>query len=74
MEQIGIGVEDDYQAYDVPEQEQYWSVRHASGDYEDQVNQTHFTPTNFLSYFGRVQYNFDRKYYFTGTLRRDQYL
>ncbi len=70
-EQIGIGMSDNYQAYDVPDQEQYWSVRHASGQYDDQVDQTHFTPTNFLSYFGRVQYNFDRKYYFTGTLRRD---
>ncbi len=71
MEQIGIGMSDNYQVYDVPEAEQYWSVRHGSDQYDRQVNQTYFTPTNFLSYFGRLQYNFDRKYYFTGTLRRD---
>lgn len=71
MEQLGIGMNDNYQVYDVPENEQYWSVRHGSDQYDRQINQTYTTPTNFLSYFGRVQYNFDRKYYFTGTLRRD---
>lgn len=70
-EQIGIGMRDDYRAWDVPEQKQYWSLKHASDQYDKQVNQTYLTPTNFLSYFGRVQYNFNRKYYFTGTLRRD---
>ncbi|MDT0678029.1 SusC/RagA family TonB-linked outer membrane protein [Autumnicola musiva] len=70
-EQIGIGFEDNYRTYEVPEQEQYWSVKHASGDYDNFVEQYHYTPTNFMSYFGRVQYNFNRKYYFTGTLRRD---
>ncbi len=70
-EQLNIGMQDDYQAYEVPSQEQYWSVRHDSGEYDNQVNQYHYTPTNFMSYFGRVEYNFDRKYYFTGTLRRD---
>ena len=71
QEQIGVGFEDDYRAYDVPEEEQYWSLKHASDQYDKQVNQNYFTPTNFLSYFGRIQYNFNQKYYFTGTLRRD---
>jgi len=29
------------------------------------------TPTNTVSWFGRVDYNYAEKYYFTGTLRRD---
>ncbi len=70
-EQIGIGMPDNYQTWDVPENEQYWSLDLASDQYDKQVNQTYLTPTNFMSFFGRVQYNFNSKYYFTGTLRRD---
>ena len=70
-EQIGIGFEDNYTTYEVPEQEQYWGLNHASGNYENIVNQFNYTPTNFMSFFGRVQYNFNSKYYFTGTIRRD---
>lgn len=70
-EQIGIGSFNYALAYDVPESEQYWSIKHASDAYEKQVNQYFYTPTNFMSYFGRIQYDFDDKYYFTGTLRRD---
>lgn len=58
-------------AYDVPPEEQYWSLDLASGDYEKQVNQINFTPNTVFSYFGRVGYNYDQRYYITGTLRRD---
>lgn len=71
QEQIGVGFQDEYQAFEVPEQEQYWSIKHASGAYDNRVEQFHYTPTNFMSFFGRVQYNFNDKYYFTGTIRRD---
>ena len=71
QEQVGIGMSDNYQAYEVPNAEQYWSVNHASDQYEKQINQNYYTPTNYLSYFGRIQYNFASKYYFTGTIRRD---
>ncbi|SHG02176.1 TonB-linked outer membrane protein, SusC/RagA family [Salegentibacter echinorum] len=70
-EQIGIGMTDSYTAYDVPEASQYWSIKHATDQYDKQVNQFSYTPTNFLSYFGRLQYNYARKYYLTGTIRRD---
>ncbi|WP_037316141.1 TonB-dependent receptor [Salegentibacter sp. Hel_I_6] len=70
-EQIGIGFEDNYTTFEVPEQEQYWSLRHASGSYDNIVEQFEYTPTNFMSFFGRIQYNFDSKYYISGTLRRD---
>jgi hypothetical protein len=58
-------------AYDVPQKEQYWSLNLASEDYEKQINQIYFTPNTLLSYFGRVQYNYDQRYFITGTLRRD---
>jgi len=57
--------------YDVPDEKQYWNVNFASDDYEKVVNQYYYTPRALMSYFGRVQYNFANKYYFTGTVRRD---
>ena len=62
-------------AYDVPEKEQYWNINLAntggSSTYPKTVNQTSFTPVALASYFGRVQYNYDNRYYATATIRRD---
>ncbi len=58
-------------AYDVPEKEQYWNINFASDDY-DQVSQQYFsTPTHQLSYYARLQYNFDQKYFVQANIRRD---
>lgn len=70
-EEVGAGEYNYDQAYDVPAKEQYWSIKHASDAYEKQTNQYYYTPVHYLSYFARLQYNFSRKYYLTGTIRRD---
>ncbi|UOB17139.1 SusC/RagA family TonB-linked outer membrane protein [Abyssalbus ytuae] len=57
--------------YDVPEQEQYWNIDLASGDYTKEVEQTSYTPISVLSYFGRLQYNYDSKYFLSANFRRD---
>lgn len=61
--------------YDVPAQEQYWSInfsnRPTDSAYPRAVEQNAFTPRALASYFGRVQYNYDSRYYFTATVRRD---
>lgn len=59
------------QDYNVPSQEQYWNINNAEGDYDVVVNQYFETPTQLLSYFGRVQYSFDDKYLVTANFRRD---
>lgn len=70
-EKFGVGTTFSGNAYDVPNAEQYWNMDLASDSYEKEVNHTNFTPSTLLSYFGRVQYNYDERYYVTGTLRRD---
>lgn len=70
-EESGIGQTLNGTAYDVPQQEQYWNLDLASDQYTKEVNHTRFTSNTLLSYFGRIQYNYDQRYYFTGTLRRD---
>lgn len=57
--------------YDVPEQEQYWNINMASVEYDKVLNQTYTTPIALASYFGRVQYNYQSKYYLTATVRHD---
>ncbi len=57
--------------YDVPSKRQYWNINLASDDYEKEISETSYTPTALASYFGRVQYDFDNKYYLTATVRRD---
>ena len=54
--------------YNVPVKQQYWNLKEA-----DNTSATQFyaTPTQILSYFGRVQYNFDEKYFLTANFRRD---
>lgn len=62
-------------AYDVPSQEQYWSVEFNNNtdgvNYETVANQTFSTVTTQLSYFGRLQYNYDGKYLAQFNIRRD---
>ncbi len=57
--------------YDLPVLEQYWNIDMASADYTKVLNQTYYTPRALASYFGRVQYNYNSKYYATATIRRD---
>ena len=70
-EKTGIGNYMYSLGYDVPNKSQYWNINLSSDDYEKTVQQTFYTPTTLMSYFGRVAYDFDSKYYFTTTLRRD---
>lgn len=58
-------------AYGVPSQEQYWSVEFADANYDKVSNQTFSTFTNQLSYFGRLQYNYDGRYLAQVNIRRD---
>lgn len=55
--------------FDVPVQSQYWNVDMATGP--KNAEQIYSTPTQLMSYFGRLQYNFDERYYISGVIRRD---
>ncbi|WP_342155351.1 SusC/RagA family TonB-linked outer membrane protein [Joostella sp. CR20] len=57
--------------YDVPSQEQYWNIDMASSDYDKVAEQGYSNIRTKLSYFGRLQYNFDNKYFITANFRRD---
>lgn len=57
--------------YEVPSKEQYWNIDLNSGDYPSVTNQSFSTPITQLSYFGRVQYNYDSRYYAQVNFRRD---
>ncbi|WP_335964485.1 TonB-dependent receptor [Galbibacter sp. PAP.153] len=57
--------------YDVPPQEQYWNIDMASSDYDKIAEQTFYNIRTKLSYFGRLQYNYDNKYFLTANFRRD---
>lgn len=57
--------------YNVPTQENYWNINLGTTSPTRIAEQYYNTPINVLSYFGRVQYNFDEKYYVSGTIRRD---
>ncbi len=70
-EEKGIGSFNNTTVYDVRDEEQYWSVNHASGQYDPLLFQNNYTSKALASYFGRLQYNFDNKYYVTGIIRRD---
>lgn len=70
-ERMGIGSKTKMLAYDVPAKSQYWNIGMASDAYAKEIDQYSYTPRSLASYFGRVQYNFNHKYYFSGTIRRD---
>jgi len=71
-EKVGIGQFSNLTVYDVPEKEQYWAASHADlATYTPIIEQNNYTPVAYASYFGRIQYNYDNKYYVSGILRRD---
>jgi TonB-dependent starch-binding outer membrane protein SusC len=54
--------------YNVPTQSQFWTTRYAEGVNIDEFNAT---PVHMISMFGRLQYDFDEKYFLTANFRRD---
>lgn len=58
-------------AYNVPLESQYWSLNHATDDYPKEIEQINYTPIRHASVFGRVQYDFDDRYYISAIVRRD---
>ena len=59
------------QGYNVPAQENYWNINLGSSNPLKVAQQFYADPIQVLSYFGRIQYNFDERYYISGTVRRD---
>lgn len=74
-EKFGAGNRIEGVGYDVPEQEQYWNLNLANSSKSSvlpkNISHKEFTPRALASYFARAQYNFDSRYYVTGTVRRD---
>lgn len=70
-ERTGIGSHSELTGYDVPEKSQYWSIKHASGGYPTDIIQYDYTARSLASYFARMQYNYNHKYYVSATIRRD---
>jgi TonB-linked SusC/RagA family outer membrane protein len=54
--------------YNVPTQSQFWTTRYAEGVNIDEFNAT---PVHMISMFGRLQYDFNEKYFLTANFRRD---
>lgn len=54
--------------YNVPTAKQFWSTHFAEGVNVDEVFST---PRNLVSFFGRLQYDFNEKYFVTANFRRD---
>ena len=70
-EKSNIGDVETLTGYDLPDSSQYWSMNFASSNYEKKIAQNQYTRLALASYFGRIQYNYKSKYYFSGTIRRD---
>ncbi len=70
-EEIGVGGRMYGIGYNVPSRKQYWSLDHAAAEPLKDVRQIHYTPVRYASYFGRVQYDYDKRYYISGIVRRD---
>lgn len=70
-EKTGVGTISTLKGYEVPSLSKYWNLSNVSGAYQTEVEQYMYTPRTLASYFGRFQYNYDNKYYVTGTVRRD---
>lgn len=56
--------------YNVPLLEENWNLSMAESN-SITGSQYYATPVQILSYFGRLQYNFDEKYFVTANIRRD---
>lgn len=70
-EEVGVGNRMYGIGYNVREQQQYWSLDLASALPEKDIRQNYYTPITYAAYFGRIQYDFDDKYYISAVLRRD---
>lgn len=70
-ERMNIGYTSILQGYDVPYKKQYWSINHASELYEKNVQQVASTARSLASYFARLQYNYNHKYYLSASIRYD---
>ncbi|SMC79200.1 SusC/RagA family TonB-linked outer membrane protein [Moheibacter sediminis] len=68
-EEQSIGFFSNMTGYNVPVEEQYWSIHHATG--ETTIDQNNYTKKSLASYFGRLQYDFDKRYFITAIIRRD---
>jgi len=69
--QMGIDSYSYILGYNVRPQEQYWNISMVDGTFANTANQYYTTPIHLLSYFGRIQYNYDEKYFLTANFRRD---
>lgn len=70
-EEVGVGGRMYGRAYNVPNQKQYWSLEKGSSTPQKDVTQLYYTPIRYASYFGRIQYDYDKRYYISGIIRRD---
>lgn len=71
-EEVGVGGKMSGTAYNVPSKSQYWSLDNStSSDLLKEVGQLYYTPIRYASYFGRVQYDYDKRYFVSGIVRRD---
>lgn len=70
-EEMGVGGRMYGIGYNVPERSQYWSISLAGDAPVATVQQVNYDPIRYQSYFGRLQYDFDSKYYVSFVYRRD---
>lgn len=70
-EEIGVGGRMYGLAYNVPAKSQYWSLDLAGDGPDKLVEQVYYTPIHYVSYFGRLQYDYDKRYFISGVVRRD---
>ena len=70
-EEVGTGGRMYGLAYNVPSQSQYWSLDLAGAGPAKDVQQIYYTPIRYASYFGRVQYDYDKRYFVSAVIRRD---
>jgi len=70
-EEVGTGGRMYGLGYNVPSQSKYWSLDLAGAGPEKEVQQIYYTPIRYASYFGRVQYDYDKRYFISAVIRRD---
>lgn len=70
-ERSNIGTFSNLKGYDVPNNSQYWNLGMASSDYPKEINQYTLTARSLASYFGRIQYNYNHRYYLSASIRYD---
>lgn len=70
-EREGIGQFAVLKGYDAPDKKQYWSIKHTDTQYPQTIEQYAYNARSLASYFARLQYNFNHKYYLSATVRYD---